>query len=67
MHEYGVRLFRWEELPRADATCAPYSISSCSTCRKELQRKMIKSGCFIASRRVATSRRWKRWASRSGA
>ncbi|WIM06131.1 MAG: nucleotide sugar dehydrogenase [Candidatus Nitricoxidivorans perseverans] len=48
MHEYGVRLFAWEELPRADAIIAAVShrqLASLSV--EDIQRKLIKGGCFI--------------------
>jgi UDP-N-acetyl-D-galactosamine dehydrogenase len=48
MHEYGVRLFAWNELPRADAVVAAVShqqLVALST--EDIQRKLIKGGCFI--------------------
>ncbi|MGK5020562.1 nucleotide sugar dehydrogenase [Janthinobacterium lividum] len=48
MHEYGVRLFSWEELPRADAIVAAVSHQQLLDLPvEELQRKLIKNGCFI--------------------
>ncbi len=48
MHEYGVRLFNWEELPRADAIVAAVSHQQLLDLPvEELQRKLIKGGCFI--------------------
>lgn len=48
MHEYGVRLFSWEELPRADAIVAAVSYQQLLDLPlEELQRKLIKGGCFI--------------------
>ena len=48
MHEYGVRLFSWEELPRADAIVAAVSHQQLLDLPvEELQRKLIKGGCFI--------------------
>ena len=48
MHEYCVRLFSWEELPRADAIVAAVSHQQLLDLPvEELQRKLIKSGCFI--------------------
>lgn len=48
MHEYGVRLFSWEELPRADAIVAAVSHQQLLDFPvEELQRKLIKGGCFI--------------------
>ncbi|BBY63020.1 nucleotide sugar dehydrogenase [Mycolicibacterium helvum] len=48
MHEYGVRLFEWDELPRADAIVAavPHrEIVSLSL--EDIQKKLIRGGCFI--------------------
>jgi len=48
MHEYGVRLFSWEELPRADAIVAAVSHQQLvSLPVEDLQKKLIKGGCFI--------------------
>jgi UDP-N-acetyl-D-galactosamine dehydrogenase len=48
MHEYGVRLFAWDELPRADAVVAAVSHQQLvSLSVEDIQRKMIKGGCFI--------------------
>jgi UDP-N-acetyl-D-galactosamine dehydrogenase len=48
MHEYGVRLFAWDELPRADAIVAAVSHQQLVALSVEdIQRKMIKGGCFI--------------------
>jgi UDP-N-acetyl-D-galactosamine dehydrogenase len=48
MHEYGVRLFAWDELPRADAVVAAVSHHQLvSLSVEDIQRKMIKGGCFI--------------------
>jgi UDP-N-acetyl-D-galactosamine dehydrogenase len=48
MHEYGVRLFAWDELPRADAVVAAVSHQQLIALSVEdIQRKMIKGGCFI--------------------
>ncbi len=47
-HEYGVRLVAWEELPRADAIVAAVSHKELVQLSvEELQRKLIKGGCFI--------------------
>ncbi len=48
MHEYGVRLFKWEDLPRADAIVAAVShreLTSLSV--EDIQKKLIKGGCFV--------------------
>lgn len=48
MHEYGVRLFGWDELPRADAVVAAVSHQQLvSLSIDDIQRKLIKGGCFI--------------------
>ena len=48
MHEYGVRLFAWDELPRADAVVAAVSHQQLvSLSVEDIQRKMIRGGCFI--------------------
>jgi UDP-N-acetyl-D-galactosamine dehydrogenase len=48
MHEYGVRLFGWEELPRADAIVAAVSHQQLvSQSIEDIQKKLIKGGCFI--------------------
>lgn len=49
MRRYGRRLFAWDELPRADAIVAAVSHRgaprSCGV--EDIQRKLIKGGCFI--------------------
>lgn len=48
MHEYGVRLFAWDELPRADAIVAAVAHREFrQQSVEDLQKKMIKGGCFI--------------------
>src|SRR5471032_1888954 len=48
MHEYGVRLFAWNDLPRADAIVAAVSHRELLNLPVEdLQKKLIKGGCFI--------------------
>ena len=48
MHEYGVRLFAWDELPRADAIVAAVSHRALTALPVEdFQQKLIKGGCFI--------------------
>ncbi|MTV41551.1 nucleotide sugar dehydrogenase [Duganella radicis] len=48
MHEYGVRLFGWDELPRADAIVAAVSHREFrQQSVEDLQKKLIKGGCFI--------------------
>jgi len=48
MHEYGVHLFSWEDLPRANAIVAAVSHKQI-TCLsvEDFQKKLIKGGCFI--------------------
>ncbi len=48
MHEYGVRLFSWDELPRADAVVAAVSHRALlATPAEDFQKKLIKGGVFI--------------------
>lgn len=48
MHEYGVRIFAWDELPRADAIVAAVSHHQFTAMPVEdFQKKLIKGGCFI--------------------
>lgn len=48
MHEYGVRLFGWDELPRADAIVAAVAHRALVELPLEdIQKKLIKGGCFI--------------------
>jgi UDP-N-acetyl-D-galactosamine dehydrogenase len=48
MHEYGVRIFSWDELPRADAIVAAVSHQHFTKLTVEdLGKKLIKGGCFI--------------------
>ncbi len=48
MHEYGVRLFGWDELPRADAIVAAVCHQQFTEIGVEdFQKKLIKGGCFI--------------------
>lgn len=48
MHEYGVRIFSWEELPRADAIVAAVSHHHFSSLSAEdFGQKLIKGGCFV--------------------
>ena len=48
MHEYGVRLFKWEDLPRADAIVAAVSHRELTSLPVEdIQKKLIKGGCFV--------------------
>jgi hypothetical protein len=48
MHEYGVRIFKWDELPRADAIVAAVSHQQFTTLAAEdLSKKLVKGGCFI--------------------
>jgi UDP-N-acetyl-D-galactosamine dehydrogenase len=48
MHEYGVRLYSWDELPRADAVVAAVSHEELlARPIEDIQRKLVKGGCFI--------------------
>ncbi|MES2149181.1 MAG: nucleotide sugar dehydrogenase [Pseudomonadota bacterium] len=48
MHEYGVRLFSWDELPRADAVVAAVSHRQLMALTTEdIQKKLVRGGCFI--------------------
>jgi UDP-N-acetyl-D-galactosamine dehydrogenase len=48
MHEYGVRIFSWDELPRADAIVAAVSHQHFTSLTVEdLGKKLIKGGCFV--------------------
>ncbi|MCK6407230.1 MAG: nucleotide sugar dehydrogenase [Rhodocyclaceae bacterium] len=48
MHEYGVRLFKWEDLPRADAIVAAVSHRELTSLPVEdIQKKLIKGGAFV--------------------
>jgi UDP-N-acetyl-D-galactosamine dehydrogenase len=48
MHEYGVRLQRWEDLPRADAIVAAVAHDAYKGLGVgDLSRKLIKGGAFI--------------------
>ena len=48
LHEYGVRLFSWDELPRADAIVAAVSHHQLTSLAVEdFEKKLVKGGCFI--------------------
>ena len=48
LHEYGVRLLPWNELPRADAIVAAVAHQCFQSVDLEtLGRKIVKGGCFI--------------------
>jgi UDP-N-acetyl-D-galactosamine dehydrogenase len=48
MHEYGVKLLRWEELPRADAIVAAVAHTQYRELGlEEINRKIVKNGCFV--------------------
>lgn len=48
LHEYGVRLIAWNDLPRADAIVAAVSHRQFTMLGVEdFQQKLIKGGCFI--------------------
>jgi len=48
MHEYGVRLYTWDELPRADAIVAAVAHSEYAALTMEdFGKKLVKGGAFI--------------------
>ncbi len=48
LHEYGVRLFDWDELPRADAIVAAVSHRQLTSLAiEDLEKKLVRGGCFI--------------------
>jgi UDP-N-acetyl-D-glucosamine/UDP-N-acetyl-D-galactosamine dehydrogenase len=48
LHEYGVELVRWDDLPRADAIVAAVAHNQFRELSVEdFQKKLIKGGCFI--------------------
>ncbi len=48
MHEYGVKLVPWDQLPRADAIVAAVSHSEyASLSMEDLGKKLVKGGAFI--------------------
>jgi UDP-N-acetyl-D-galactosamine dehydrogenase len=48
MHEYGVRLLAWDDLPRADAIVAAVAHKRFQQLTVEdFSRKLIKGGCFV--------------------
>ncbi len=48
LHEYGVKLLDWDELPRADAIVAAVSHKQLTSIPvDDFQKKLIKGGCFI--------------------
>jgi UDP-N-acetyl-D-galactosamine dehydrogenase len=48
MHEYGVRLLPWDELPRADAIVAAVAHKGFQKLGVEdFSRKLVKGGCFV--------------------
>ncbi len=48
LHEYGVRLSTWDDLPRADAIVAAVAHKQYRKLTvEEISRKAVKSGCFV--------------------
>ena len=48
LHEYGVRLSKWEDLPRADAIVAAVAHKQYQQLAiEDIGRKVVKSGCFV--------------------
>jgi UDP-N-acetyl-D-galactosamine dehydrogenase len=47
LQEYGVKLQRWEDLPRADAIVAAVAHRQYQALSlEEISRKIVKNGCF---------------------
>ena len=48
LHEFGVVLHRWEDLPRADAIVAAVAHTHYQALSvEEISRKVVKNGCFV--------------------
>ena len=48
LHEYGVTLVPWDELPRADAMVAAVAHTELvSLPTEDIARKLVRHGCFI--------------------
>ena len=48
MHEYGVHLHSWDDMPRADAIVAAVAHREyASLSMEDLSRKLVKGGAFI--------------------
>jgi len=48
MHEYGVRLLSWDELPRAEALISAVAHRELAARPLwEMQQKIVPEGCFI--------------------
>ncbi|MES2900204.1 MAG: nucleotide sugar dehydrogenase [Pseudomonadota bacterium] len=48
MHEYGIRLDKWEDLPQAEAIVAAVSHKQLLACSlSDFQSKLVDNGCFI--------------------
>jgi UDP-N-acetyl-D-galactosamine dehydrogenase len=48
LHEYGIRLSAWDDLPRADAIVAAVAHKQYRALGTEdIARKVVKNGCFI--------------------
>ncbi len=48
MHEYGVQLHAWQDLPRADAIVAAVAHREFAALSiEDLSRKLVKGGAFI--------------------
>jgi UDP-N-acetyl-D-galactosamine dehydrogenase len=48
LHEYGIVLHRWEDLPRADAIVAAVAHAEYRQLAvEEICRKVVRNGCFV--------------------
>jgi UDP-N-acetyl-D-galactosamine dehydrogenase len=48
MHEYGVRLLAWDDLPRADAIVAAVAHRQFTALGvADFQQKLVEGGCFV--------------------
>jgi len=61
LHEYGVRLARWEDLPAADALILAVSHKSfLQIPRAHMAAKIVKGGCLIDVKAVLDADAWRR-------
>ena len=61
LHEYGVRLARWEDLPAADALILAVSHKSfLQIPRAQMAAKIVKGGCLIDVKAVLDADAWRR-------
>ncbi len=58
MHEYGVQLHQWSDLPRADAIVAAVAHDEfAGLAVEDLSKKLVKGGAFIDVKAVAIATR----------